>query len=106
MHLVETDFLSSGNCLLIRAIFLLVEAIIGIRGGKQFSKKELIIASGQLIFLLVETMFFSIFQRLLRLMETMFQENPSFRLVETDFRANNGFRKKKEKLLIKEYCFH
>ena len=59
-----------------------------------------------MIFLLVETMFFSIFQRLLRLMETMFQENPSFRLVETDFRANNGFRKKKEKLLIKEYCFH
>ena len=25
-------------------------------------------------------------------------ENPSFRLVETDFRANNGFFKKKEKL--------
>ena len=28
----------------------------------------------------------------------MFQENTSFRLVEIDFRANNGFRKKKEKL--------
>ena len=33
--------------------------------GKQFSKKELIIASGQLIFWLVETNFFSIFQKLL-----------------------------------------
>ena len=31
-------------------------------------------------------------------METMFQENLSFWLVETDFRANNGFCKKKEKL--------
>ena len=70
-------------------------------GEKQFSKKELIIASGQLIFWLVETIFF---QRLLpvivfsRLVERIFQENPSFKLVETDFRANNGFRKKKEKL--------
>ena len=73
-------------------------------GGKQLSKKELILASGQLIFWLVETIFFSIFQRLLpvivfsRLVETMFQENPSFGPAETDFRANNGFRKKKEKL--------
>ena len=37
-----------------RTMFLLVESIIGIR-GKQFSKKELIIAAGQLIFWLVET---------------------------------------------------
>ena len=37
-------------------MFLLVESIIGIR-GKQFSKKELIIAAGQLIFWLVETIF-------------------------------------------------
>ena len=35
--------------ILIRAIFLLVEAIIRIR-GKQFPKKELNFASGQLIF--------------------------------------------------------
>ena len=41
-----------------------------------------------------------IFQRLLpvtvffRLVETMFQEIPSFRLVETDFRANNGEKRK------------
>ena len=61
-------------------------------------------ASGQPIFWIVETIVFSIFQRLLpvivfiRLVETMFQENPSFRPVETDFGANNGFRKKKEKL--------
>ena len=72
-------------------------------GSKQFSKKELIIASGQLIFWLVETIL-SLFFRLLpvavffRLVETMFQENPSLRLVETDFRANNGFRNKKKKL--------
>ena len=32
------------------------------------------------------------------LVEKIFQENPSFQLVETDFRANNGFCKKKEKL--------
>ena len=66
------------------------------------SKKELIIASGKLIFWLVEIIFFSIFQRLLpvifRLVEMMFQESLSFRLVEADYRANNGFRKKKEKL--------
>ena len=92
---METDFLSSGN-----SVFL------------QFSKKEPINASGQLIFWLVETIFFSIFQTpasdsfFSRLVETMFQENPSFWLVETDFRANSGFRKKKEKLKIKEFCFH
>ena len=27
-----------------------------------------------------------------------FQENPSFRLVETDLRANNGFHKTRKKL--------
>ena len=74
-------------------------------GGKQFSKKELVIASGQLIFWLVETIFFyssetpaSELPVFFRLVETMFQKNPSFRLVETDFRAINGFQKKKEKL--------
>ena len=88
-----------------------MEAIIGIR-WKQFSKKELIFARGQLIFWIVETIFFSIFQRILPvicffcLVETMFQEYPSFRLVETGFRANNGFRNKEEKLQIKEYCLH
>ena len=87
---------------LVRAIFQLVEAIIGIR-EKQFSKKELITASGQLILWLGKTTF-SIFQRLLsvivffRLVETMSQENPSFRQVETDYVANNDFRKKREKL--------
>ena len=60
--LVETDFLSSGNsAFLIRAIFLLVEAIIGI-GRKQFSKKQLIIASGQLIFWVAETIFSRLFR--------------------------------------------
>ena len=42
---------------MIIAICMLVETIIGI-SGKQFSKKELILASGQLIFRLVETVFF------------------------------------------------
>ena len=54
-----------------------------------------------LIFWLVETISYSIFQRLFpviafsRLVETMFPENSSFRLKETDFRANNGFCKNK-----------
>ena len=43
----------------------------------------------------MDIIFYSLFQRLLsviffRLVETMFQENPSFQEVETDFRANNG----------------
>ena len=32
------------------------------------------------------------------MVETIFQENLSLRPAETDFRANNGFRKMKEKL--------
>ena len=100
---MEANVLSGKNCFFIRAIFLLVKAIIGIR-GKQFSKEEIIIAIGQLTFWLVETVFFLYFpgscqlQVFFRLVETIFQENPLFRLVETDFRANNGFRKKREKL--------
>ena len=46
----------------VRAIFLLVETIIGI-WGKQFSMKELNITSGQLIYWLVQNHFFSIFIR-------------------------------------------
>ena len=78
IRLVEKNFLSSGKFFLIIAVFLPVEAIIGIR-GEQFLKKELIIASGQLIFWPAETIFFSIFQRLLpvivffHLVETMFK---------------------------------
>ena len=49
---------------LVSAIALLLETIIGIR-RKQFWEKELIVASGQLIFWLVEIIFFSIFWRLL-----------------------------------------
>ena len=76
-------------------------------GRKQFSKKELVLASGQLIFWLVETIFFlySVIT-FFRLVEKMFQENHLFQLVETDFKANNRFRKKKEKVQIEEYCFH
>ena len=74
----------------VRAIFLLVETIIGI-WGKQFSMKELNITRGQLIYWLAQIhFFFYIYQ--------IFQWNPSFRLVKMDFRAKNS--------LIKEYCFH
>ena len=48
-----------------------------------------------MIFWLAETIFFLYF---FSLVETIFQENPSFQLVETDSRANNCFHKKKEKL--------
>ena len=80
-----------------------MEAIIGITWRTVF-KGGLILASGQLILWLAKTIFPSIFQRLLpaivffRLVEIMFQENPLLRLVETDFRANNGFGNTKEKL--------
>ena len=74
-----------------RTMFLLVESIIEIR-GKQFSKKELIIAAGQLIFWLVETIFVCVcvgvcvcvffrdscqWKFFFCLVEQMFQENPS-----------------------------
>ena len=68
-----------------RTMFLLVESIIGIR-GKQFSKKELIIAAGQLIFWLVETIFVCVcvffkdscqWKFFFCLVEQMFQESPS-----------------------------
>ena len=49
-------YLASGNRFPVIFCDLLVEAIIGIR-GKQFPKKQLIIASGQLIFWLVEAIF-------------------------------------------------
>ena len=58
-------------------------------------KERGIISKGQLIFWQVETIIFAIFHRLL---PVMFQENPSFRAVETDSTANNGFHNKKEKL--------
>ena len=61
---------------LVRAILLLVETIIGI-SSKQ-SNKDLILASGQVIFWLVEVIFFSIFQRFLIVVDF-------FRLVETSF---------------------
>ena len=60
IRLVKTNFLSWKQCFLIRGIFQLLELL-----GKQFSKKEFILTSGQLIFWLVEIIFFSIFLRLL-----------------------------------------
>ena len=59
IRLVETDFLSGR-----KSVFWSDLAIIWIK-GKQFSKKELVIAKGQVIFWLVETIFLSIFQWLL-----------------------------------------
>ena len=55
---MQTEFLVSRNSIFfVAAILLLEDTII----GKQFSKKDLILASGQLIFWLVKTAFFSIF---------------------------------------------
>ena len=73
------------------SVFLLVEIIIGIR-GKPFSRKKLILASGQLIFLASGNhFFFSIFQILLPM-------QVFFRLVEKYFStkslilfSGNGF---------------
>ena len=77
IRLVETDILLSRKSIfLVRAIWLLVATIIGNR-SKQ-SKKELIVASGQLIFWLLKTIFFSIFKRLLPVIVF-------FRLVEISF---------------------
>ena len=102
---METDFLFGGNSVFWSELFFCWWKLLLELGGKQFSKKELIIASGQLLFWLVENIFFLYFSEtpasdsfFFCLVETMFQESPSFQLVETDFRANNGFRKKKEKL--------
>ena len=62
---LQTDFLPSGNSIfLVSAISLLVETIIGIK-RKQLWEKDVIFDSGQLIFWLVEIIFFSIFQKLL-----------------------------------------
>ena len=90
IRVVETDFLSKENCFLIRAIFLLVETITGIR-RKQFSKRKLILGSRQLISRLMETFFFSIFQGLLLFffssIEKVLCNEILHLLVETDIRA-------------------
>ena len=82
-------------------MFVLVETIIEIR-RKQFWKKELILASAQLIFWLAETIFFFIFHRLLLviycLLETSFNKilysgycKFIFWLVETAFFCSEVF---------------
>ena len=86
------------------AIFLLVEVIIEISGETVYKERACycqrttdFLASGTISFIYFsetpanDSLF-------CLLVETMFQENPSFWLVETDFRANNGFRRKKEKM--------
>ena len=72
-------------------------------GWDSFQRKNLLLLVGNWFSSSRKPFIFSIFQRLLpgivfRLLETLFQENALFRLVETDFKANNGFHKKKEKL--------
>ena len=62
--LVQTDFLPSGNSIFWSVLFFCQWKPLLELGGKQFSKKELILAS-ELIFGLVDIIFFSIFQRLL-----------------------------------------
>ena len=70
MYFQQILHLASGNglslkrkqCFLIRAIFLLVEAIIGIRGEVVFKERAYHYYSGQLIFWLVVTIFFSFFR--------------------------------------------
>ena len=100
---METNFLYSGNSFSIRATFLLVETIIRIR-GRQFGKTEFILPGELLIFWLVKVIspIFSetpgsdkLFSRPVR---TIFEQNPSFGLMEMDFRPNNGFHKHKKKL--------
>ena len=65
--LVEADFLSGGNCFLIAAIFLLVEAIIGIREESVFKGKAYycqwatdFLASGNHFLLYIFQRFFSV----------------------------------------------
>ena len=88
-----------------QSYFWLVETITRIR-GEQFSKKEFIFAFGKLIFRLVETIFSSIFRRPLPVFfSRIFQGNPYFRLVEMDFRGNNGFHKQRKKYLNKRILF-
>ena len=86
--------------------YLLVETITRTR-GEQFSKKEFIFVFGKLIFRLVETIFSSIFRRPLPVFfSRIFQGNLYFRLVETDFRGNNGFHKQRKKYLNKRILFY
>ena len=88
--------------------FWLAETITGIR-GKKFSKKEVILTLRKLVYRLVETIFSSIFWRLLpvflRLVVSIFQGNPYFRLVEKYFRVNNGFHKQKKRCKQKNTVF-
>ena len=73
----------------------LAETIIEMRRSQIFenhSKGKICSCQGKLIFWLVETIFFSIFQIFL---SVTFQQNPSFQLVGTDFRAHNGLHQQK-----------
>ena len=72
-------------------------------GRKQFSKKELVIASGRLIFWLVKTIFF--YSSETPANDSFFPSGGNDVSKKSfipgsgnSFRANNGFRKKKEKL--------
>ena len=71
-----------------QSYFWLVETIIGIR-GKQFWEKELILASGQVIYRLVENIFSLHFSEtpviFFRLMEKYFSRIPLFAAFGNEF---------------------
>ena len=106
IRLVQTDYVSSG-----KSYFSTVEPLLELEENS-FQRKSL--------FLLVTSDFPAIVNLfVLHFSETptnnfflsngrksVFQRKLSFRLAETDFRANNGFHKQEEKLWIKEHCFH
>ena len=65
IRLVESDCLSNGNSVSWSELFFCESKPLLELGEKQYPKKELIIASGQLIFWLVKTLIFCIFLRVL-----------------------------------------
>ena len=79
-----------------------METIIGIK-GKLFSNKKLILASGQLISRLLETIFSLHFSEtpdsFIPSIGKVFFDKILHLLVETDIRANNGFHKQENKII-------
>ena len=102
--LVETDFLSGGNSVFWSELFFCWWKPLSEIKGKQFSKKELIIANRQLILWLVENIFSLLFRHSCHWFFPSSGSNvlrksfisASGNVVETDFWANNGFPKKKK----------
>ena len=79
----EIYFLSSGNILLFGAFYLLLETMIEIRRESILTEKYFP-ASGN------HFQFFCQKKQFLRIVETYFSTNASFRVVETDFLASTN----------------